>query len=409
MRVSTPIPRDKALPQLAELLDPDTMASFLGRALGRDEPLPRVEIPYNRYRPGRDLAVHYEVPLDGTTHHAVSMASANDDLAGLVQAREHVERAELVAGRSPAARPLVWDGELRSLVQWLPFDVDLPALSEPPGALRRRLADAGVKLEPGAGEPTLLQYRPRRRVALRLDGHVIKIYRDEKTYRAGVVGLEASAHLPSIRTARGEAFVSEWLLTVQEVLPGDALVRRADAAYEAGALLAGLHGTALTGLPALLPEHRLKQVAASVNVVAAVTPHLAPRARALLRELELAAPDLDVDALVPSHGDFHGGQLLVQGDGYALIDFDLLAAGPPAYDLANYAGHLVPKEAPDLAAAAAVLDTLVAAYGTRPPFLSWYLAASILRRARVPFRNFEPDWPRGVETMVGAAEEAFRL
>jgi aminoglycoside phosphotransferase (APT) family kinase protein len=255
----------------------------------------------------------------------------------------------------------------------------------------------------------LLQYRPRRRVALRLDGHVIKIYRDEKTYRAGVVGLEASAHLPSIRTARGEAFVPEWLLTVQEVLPGDALVRRADAAYEAGALLAELHGTALTGLLALLPEHRLKQVAASVNVVAAVTPHLAPRARALLRELELAAPDLDVDALVPSHGDFHGGQLLVQGDGYALIDFDLLAAGPPAYDLANYAGHLVPKEAPDLAAAAAVLDTLVAAYGTRPPFLPWYLAASILRRARVPFRNFEPDWPRGVETMVGAAEEAFRL
>lgn len=409
MRDSTPIPRDEALPQMSALLDPDTMTSFLGRALGREEPLPRVEIPYNRYRPGRDLAVHYEVALDGTTHHAVSMASADDEVAELARASGHAERAELVAGRSPAPRPLVWDPELRTLFQWLPFDVDLPALSEPPSSLRRRLTDAGVVLEPGAEEPTLLQYRPRRRVALRLDGHVIKIYRDEKTYRAGVAGLEASAHLASIRTARGEAFVPEWLLTVQEVLPGDALVRRADAAYEAGALLAELHGTVLTGLPALLPEHRLKQVAASVNVVSAVTPHLALRARALLHELELAAPDLDVDALVPSHGDFHGGQLLAQGDGYGLIDFDLLAAGPPAYDLANYAGHLVPKEAPDLAAAAAVLDTLVDAYGTRPPFLPWYLAASVLRRARVPFRNFEPDWPRGVETMVAAAEEAFRL
>jgi aminoglycoside phosphotransferase (APT) family kinase protein len=271
------------------------------------------------------------------------------------------------------------------------------------------LTDAGVAVGSGTEEPTLLQYRPRRRVALRLDGHVIKVYRDEKTYRAGVAGLEAAADLPSIRTARGEAFVPEWYLTVQELLLGDALTRRADAAYEAGALLAELHASALTGLPALLPEHRLKQVAAAVNVVSAVAPHLAPRAHALLRELELSAPDLDADALVPSHGDFHGGQLLAQGDGYALIDFDLLAAGPPAYDLANYAGHLVPKEAPDLTTAAAVLDTLVAAYGSRPPFLRWYLAASILRRARVPFRNFEPDWPQGVEVMIDAAEAAFRL
>jgi Phosphotransferase enzyme family len=405
----TPIPRDGALPQMARLLDREAMASFLGRLLGREEPTPNLEIPYNRYKPGRNLAVHYEVSVDGDTHHAVAMTSSDDELTGLVEAREQVERAKLVEERSPAQRPLLWDSELRSLFQWLPFDIDLPALSEPPSSLRRKLAAAGVSLAPTNGEPTLLQYRPRRRVALRLDNHVVKIYRDEKTYRAGVAGLDASARLGSIRTARGEAFVPEWLLTVQELLPGDALVRRAAAAYEAGALLVELHGAALTGLPPLLPEHRLKQVAASVNVVSAVAPPLAKRARALLHELELASPDLTAEALVPSHGDFHGGQLLAQGDGYALIDFDLLGAGPPAYDLANYAGHLVPKEAPDLDASAAVLDELVAAYGRRPPFLPWYLAASILRRARVPFRNFESDWPRGVEIMVGAAEAAFRL
>jgi hypothetical protein len=394
---------------MTRLLDPEAMATFLGRSLGREEPPPNVAIPYNRYKPGRNLAVHYEVSVEGDTHHAVGMSSSDDELTGLAETREHAERAKLVAGRSPAQRPLLWDPELRSLFQWLPFDIDLPAFSESPSSLRRRLAAGGVALGPSDGEPTLLQYRPRRRVALRLDGHVVKIYRDEKTYRAGVAGLEASARLGSIRTARGEAFVPEWLLTVQELLPGDALVRRADAAAEAGALLAELHGTALTGLPPLLPEHRLKQVAAAVNVVSAVTPHLAARARALLGELERTSPELNSDALVPSHGDFHGGQLLAQADGYALIDFDLLGAGPPAYDLANYAGHLVPKEAPDLDASAAVLDRLVEAYGRRPPFLPWYLAASILRRSRVPFRNFEPDWPRGVEVMVGAAEEAFRL
>jgi phosphotransferase family enzyme len=404
-----PIPRDDALPQMAALLDREEMALLLGRSLEHDDPLPRVDIPYNRYRPGKSLAVHYEVSVDGVTHHAVSMTSSRDKFLALVEAPEHVERAKLVAGRSPAAVPLFWDPELRSLFQWLPFDIDLPALSEPPNSLRRRLAGAGVTLGRGNGEPTLLQYRPRRRVTLRLDSHVVKIYRDESTHRAGVAGLDAAAHLRSIRTARGEAVVPDWLVTVQEFLPGDALVSRAAAAYEAGALLSELHSTALTDLPELLPNDRLKEVAASVKVVSAITPHLARRAQALLRELELAAPDLDADTLVASHGDFHGGQLLAQGDGYALIDFDLLAAGPPAYDLANYAGHLVPKEAPDLDVVAAVLDKLVAAYGRRPPFLPWYLSASILRRARVPFRNLEPDWPSGVEIMVGAAEAAFRL
>lgn len=404
----TPIPRDDALPQMAVLLDREAITSLLARSLERDDPL-LVDIPYNHYRPGRTLSVHYKVSVDGTTHHAVSLTSSKDKFSGLVEAPEHIERAKLVAGRSPAAVPLFWDPGLRSLFQWLPFDIDLPALSEPPDSLRRRLAAAGVTLGPGNGEPTLLRYRPRRRVTLRLDSHVVKIYRDEGTYRGGVAGLDAAAHLGSIRTARGEAVVPDLLLTVQEFLPGDALASLAAAAYEAGELLSELHGTALTDLPPLLPKDRLKDVAASVKVVSAIVPDLAQRAQALLRELEFAAPDLDEDALVPSHADFHGGQLLAQGDGYALIDFDLLAAGPPAYDLANYAAHLVPKEAPDLDGVSAVLDSLVAGYGRRPPYMPWYLCASILRRARVPFRNFEPDWPRGVEVMLDAAEAAFRL
>ena len=110
-----------------------------------------------------------------------------------------------------------------------------------------------------------------------------------------------------------------------------------------------------------------------------------------------------------SHGDFHGGQLLELPDGPALIDLDLLGAAPPALDLANYAGHLIPRDAPDLDAALAVLEQLVEGYGRRPPSLEWYLAASVLRRSRVPFRNFEPDWPAQTEAMVSAAEAALRL
>jgi hypothetical protein len=56
-----------------------------------------------------------------------------------------------------------------------------------------------------------------------------------------------------------------------------------------------------------------------------------------------------------------------------------------------------------------VLESLVEGYGSRPRWLEWYLAASILRRSRVPFRNFERDWPEQTERLVGAAEAALRL
>jgi aminoglycoside phosphotransferase (APT) family kinase protein len=173
-------------------------------------------------------------------------------------------------------------------------------------------------------------------------------------------------------------------------------------------VLRALHEHELEGLEPLLPSERLAACATAVALVSFIAPALTQRAEAALRELERRAPALE-GALVTSHGDFHGGQLLELAEGPALIDLDLLGAAPPALDLANYAGHLIPKDAPDLSAALTVLDGLVAGYGRRPPWLEWYLAASILRRARVPFRNFERDWPEQTEAMVGAAEAALRL
>jgi thiamine kinase-like enzyme len=141
--------------------------------------------------------------------------------------------------------------------------------------------------------------------------------------------------------------------------------------------------------------------------VSAVAPSLATRASALLLELELRAPE--VRALVPSHGDFHGGQLLELGNGHAIIDFDLLCAAAPALDIANYAGHLVAQESYDIAAGAAVLDDLVEGYGRRPADLSWYLSAALLWFTRGPFKRFEDGWPVRMERTLGAAEDALRL
>jgi Ser/Thr protein kinase RdoA (MazF antagonist) len=225
-----------------------------------------------------------------------------------------------------------------------------------------------------------------------------------------VAGLEAARRLDGLRTAQGEAALPDLRLTVQEWLPGAPPGRRVEFAREAGEVLRELHGHVLDGLDPLPPSQRLDAAAIAVEFVSSIAPTLAPRARHALRELERRAPDLDGAALVTSHGDFHGGQLLeLPPRGPALIDLDLLGSAPAALDLANYAGHLIPRDAPDLPAVLGVLESLVEGYGSRPRWLEWYLAASILRRSRVPFRNFERDWPEQTERLVGAAEAALRL
>ena len=313
-----------------------------------------------------------------------------------------------VAGRAPASRPLLYDADAQALLQWLPFDIDMPALAEPPSALRERLVGCGIDIPADRADLTLLQYRPRRRAALRLGDHVLKVYRYDRDFSDGVAGLAAASRLGGLRTAQGEAIIDDLRLTAQEWLPGAPPARRAELAREAGEVLRELHGHKLDDLTPLLPSQRLDAAATAVKLVSAIAPALTQRAQDALAELERRAPDPG-DALVTSHGDFHGGQLLELPGGPALIDLDLLGSAPPALDLANYAGHLIPKDAPDVSAALTVLDGLVEGYGRRPRWLEWYLAASILRRARVPFRNFEPDWPEQTESMIGAAEAALRL
>jgi aminoglycoside phosphotransferase (APT) family kinase protein len=108
---------------------------------------------------------------------------------------------------------------------------------------------------------------------------------------------------------------------------------------------------------------------------------------------------------VPSHGDFNLGQLLAGPDGPAVVDVDTLCRAPAALDLASYAANLVSGRDGDLAAARAALDRVVAGYGAAPPGLSWYLAASVLRRLDRGLRRGKKDWPRRTELALQAVEE----
>ena len=108
-------------------------------------------------------------------------------------------------------------------------------------------------------------------------------------------------------------------------------------------------------------------------------------------------------ATVTSHGDFHSGGLIRRGGALAVLDVDEVCVAAPARDLAAYAAHAATHDGDD---PEAVLDQLVAGYGSRPEGLRWYLSASLLRRAERPFRTLVEDWPARVEELVDAADRA---
>ena len=394
---------DPEMPQTRVMLDPEAVAPVLGRSFDGNARLD-VGILYLRYKPGTNLVVHYEVAANGGRHEAVGMIVSGTYLARRAQKPENVALARLVGGRSPAAEPLAYDPEVDCLVQWYPLDLSLPALAVPPNELRRMIAGAGVPVAVSDEEPERLAYKPRRRAVLRVDDHVVKLYAHEAEFERALAGQRAASNLPDVVSPRHEAVLPERLTTVQSVLSGETVSTAADLAEDAGAMLAGLHGSSVEGLATFGPAAQLEAASASAHLVGAIAPELRRRLRPLLAALEELLPE--DTGLVPSHGDFNARQLLVANGNLALTDFDAFCLAPAALDPATYVAYLVRGGPDDLSTALGALDDVVQGYGERPGHLSWYLATMILRRAPRPFRYFEADWRPRVARMVEASEGA---
>jgi hypothetical protein len=401
-------PRDAALPELARLLSEDEMAEVLQRALGEGAPLPDVRIAYLRYKPQTNIVVQYKVAFARARHVATAMIAAGDVLARRATKAESRALAQMVNGRSPSPRPLVFDADVRCLIQWYPLDLALPALAEAPEALCRRLRSLGVPIPVTTREPARLAYKPRRRAVLALGDTVLKCYAKDSAFVAAAAAQQASSGLSSLVVPTFLGVVPSHRLTAQSLLRGRRVGAGPDAASAAGAVLAALHASDLRPdwlgvVPVARPEDQLTAAASSASLVVAVAPELQPRVESLLRDLEASMPE--AGELVPTHGDFNVRQLLLVDGELAVTDFDEFCLAPPALDLATYVAYAVRAD-PAPPAAEGVLDDLIRGYGRRPPALGWYLATMMLRRAPRPFRYFEPGWPAGVEAMVGAAEEA---
>jgi aminoglycoside phosphotransferase (APT) family kinase protein len=387
-------------------------------------PLDGLDVGHVKLGPGAAMRVLYEAPgADGETLRVVARHTS----------RKKGRRLEAqINARCPAAgafpRGAVYDPELGLLFQVFPADWRLETLptAVDAAAMAPRLEAAlaasarGARVRAVAAHP--LRYKPQRKCLLRYDIAWAGPHADEApaVVYARVVRAEgwAPSHDPLRRLWAVRDLLSldlpEPLATFDDLraevfgaVPGEqlfAITDRADfpaLAARAGHGLSELHNLPVTLAGAFDPKATPAMLAGAATEFARLLPAQAGRIGALGAALGRRVDAAPGARPCPVHGDFHGNNLLVDGDRIALIDFEDATVGDPAEDVAaNWAQPCWQ------------LDATLA--GAREAFVAAYLeAADPATAARVPvlgaaylFLNAFQAMRRGSEARQLAKAEA---
>ncbi len=174
---------------------------------------------------------------------------------------------------------------------------------------------------------------------------------------------------------------------LDRLIPGPAAVR---GVALAGETLAALHGAATT-LPATYSRRReIETLDRWLRCAAGACPEMAGRLEAARQRLVRLGDSPKIGPSVPSHRDYHPGQLLVRPQGATVLDLDTAAMAEPELDVGNFLAHLDLFELQRRSVPAAELgEVFGAAYERRagrrlePRRLLWYRAGAVLRLACV--------------------------
>ena len=339
----------------------------------------------------------------------------------------HGERSELlgVSARTgellPSdARAEIFEDGQRQVAVWLyPNDPDLLGL--PTAAFPDRMAEAfnrgGVFARPVTAEQlslSMIGYRPRRRAVVKVvvsDPHevfYVKVLREKlfaDVRRKHLMLREAGIPAPEIALA-----TDDHLLVLRE-LPGHAMAK---ALFDQGDPCSpeDLIGLLDAMPPAVSSLERRPPWSDAVGhysrMVAATLPELGDELSWLTEQISTGLrrfPPGDE----PTHGDFHEGQLRVDGGRVVgVLDVDTIGPGRRADDLACLIGHLSTIQRMNPQQEAKVRDLLarwVPVFDRRvdPVELRLRAAAVVISLATGPYRGQEPDWRAQTLQMVRSA------
>ena len=169
--------------------------------------------------------------------------------------------------------------------------------------------------------------------------------------------------------------------------------------------IAAMHGAPMRPDTLHDSAHWLRETRRRQAKIARALPELAVRAARLADAIEQAAATLPAPVLTLIHGDFHPGQVWVDGKRIVLFDFDEFAVGDPMEDLAAFVTRLpgggLPTELgkPMLSAYAQLAPERFC-----PRRLRWHLAVQQLLQASRAFVFQLPDWRLEVECRIERAQ-----
>ncbi|MVA76404.1 phosphotransferase [Auraticoccus sp. F435] len=325
------------------------------------------------------------------------------------------ERAEIFAAGS------------RQMAVWLyPRDPDLPGLVRAayPDQMAEVLNEHRVLPQPVQPEQVRLEmiaYRPRRRAVLRAvvstpagaTTFYVKVLREQlfaEVERRHTMLLEAGVPAPPVAAA-----TSDFLLVLRE-LPGRPLAKAIFDPHPptSAERLIGL----LDAMPPAVSQLRRRppwtdSVQHYTTMVERALPAEQRRLDWITGEILSGLAGLPAGD-EPTHGDFHEGQVHVDGGRVCgVLDVDTIGPGRRVDDLACLVAHLSTVQrmnAQQAARVRALLAGWVPVFDTRVDASELRLraAAVIISLATGPYRSQEPRWERETSFIIDAAEALIR-
>ncbi|MEX2424413.1 MAG: aminoglycoside phosphotransferase family protein [Acidimicrobiia bacterium] len=382
---------DPGLPEVSLLLGPDALGPLRVALAGAGASLGRVRPRQVTWWPGRSITVRFE-----------AFSEFGPPLPQIMAC----------AGSIPDGAAILEADDLRIGVWALPNDPGLPGLASilDPRTLRPMLESLGITV---SGISTRLRaYRPGRRAVVQVDTDrtrlFVKLGRPQtiralhQTHRLMSEVLPVPESLgfdPDLGILVMPSGVGQ---TLREVLDGGRATPD-PAAFEA--LLVAMPPP--VGSPR--PRSPITRLDSLTNLLRAVVPDQTARLDDLVGRIGSESDN----ATVPVHGDFHDGQVLVDGGRITgLLDVDTHGVGHPADDPATMLGHLESRRthSPRPDGIAALTAALVDVWCGRVDAveLRRRTSAVMLGLATGPFRVQQDGWPDGVRDRIRRADEVMR-
>lgn len=412
--------RTTRLPVLGDLLDPARLMARLAPIRDDRGTLESAAPFYLRWKPGTSalLGVRLQWRTDEGPVETLASLYLGD---GLHEAADKAETLRLLEPRLGPALLRLDDALYLAfpndrLLKGLSAVADERRVGNRLGAPDTPFGQRGLRVKARGSRVHAVRWKPGRRAVLELDLRLVNDATGEKeSWRAYARVMPAAEladrlapwHAASERRAlRAPAVVFEdlergWFATA--VAPGRSLAATPTDAQRAAlrAAFAELHAAPAPALGRRTDQDELVAGQRALDALAAVAPELEPRVRVLRTRLATALAVLAPATAVFNHGDLGTDQLLVEGDGVAVIDWDEGVNGDPHFDFASLVADLRGRGLDPSWVAPLAREVLADRFDAAR--LAWQVAAHEARRAIEGLQRGRADWrARALDTLTAS-------